>query len=102
MTLYKVTNLKTGRTVEMSKNGVEALKRHSNWKQKYDITSGPKVTNVPEVPTVDTNNDGKRSAKEVISAIEAADTVEAVNTLIDGDKRKTVVQAAKARINELS
>ncbi len=99
MTSYNVTNLKTGRTVEMSSNGVEALKRQSGWAKKYDITGGPKVKNVPEV---DANNDGKRSAKEVVTAIEAAETAEAVNTLIDGDKRKTVVQAAKAKIKELS
>lgn len=49
-----------------------------------------------QTPKVD-----KKTAAELIAEIEKAETVEEVNAVLGDDKRKTVVEAAEKRIEEL-
>lgn len=49
-----------------------------------------------------TNNSGKiGKAVDVIAEIEQAETIDAVNLLLDNDKRKTVIESATKRIEEI-
>jgi hypothetical protein len=48
------------------------------------------------------DNQGKRKAEEVIAAIAAAETAEAVDALVEGDARKGVLAAADKRKTELA
>lgn len=117
METVKVVNLKTGRTVTLLKKTFDGLVKAGKGKD-FDLVSSdpkkeeakteevkteeaPKAASPEEIPTVDTNDDGKRSAKEMIDAIRKADSIEAVNVLIDGEDRKTVLKAAAERKNAL-
>jgi len=119
----KVLNIKTGRTVSMFPHVYEGLVKAGKGKD-FDLVEGAEAsapedtkedtkpeedsnndsndTSTAEIPTVDTNEDGFRSAKEMIDAIRQAETVEAVNVLIDGEDRKTVLKAAAERKNALN
>ena len=99
MATVKVKNLKTGTVRDISPEALKQLKRLPNFTSKYDVLEMPTTKSVKnaQVPKVDKDGDGKRSAKEVITAIEKAETIEAIETLIDGEGRKTVLQAANAR-----
>ncbi len=115
----KVLNIKTGRTVSMFKHVYDGLVKAGKGKD-FDLVEGAEAsapedtkedtkpeedsnsTSTAEIPTVDKNEDGFRSAKEMIEAIRQAETVEAVNVLIDGEDRKTVLKAAAERKNALN
>ena len=117
METVKVVNLKTGKTVTLLKKTYEGLiaagkgkdfdlvgsaKPAPAMKEPEEETSNDTIAASPEeIPTVDSNEDGRRSAKEVIDAIRKAESIEAVNVLIDGEDRKTVLKAAAERKNAL-
>ena len=111
MEKIKVLNIKTGKTVSLFPHVYEGLKKAGKGKD-FDLIKGPQTsppeaskpkeeTSTVEVPTVDTNEDGKRSAAEMIEAIQKAESIEAVNVLIDGESRKTVLKAAAKQKNSL-
>ena len=116
----KVLNIKTGRTVSMFPHVYDGLVKAGKGKD-FDLVEGAEAsapeetkseetkpeedsndTSTAEIPTVDKNEDGFRSAKEMIDAIRKAETVEAVHVLIDGEDRKTVLKAAAERKNALN
>ena len=109
MKKVKVLNLKTGKVVELLESTYKSLLKAGKGKD-FDLVDGASDKNpepakeeilTEEIPTVDKNEDGKRSAAELIQAIEEAGTVEAINVLIDGENRKTVLKAAQKRKAEL-
>jgi len=104
MKKVKVLNLKTGKVVELLESTYKSLLKAGKGKD-FDLVDGASDKNPEpakeEIPTVDKNEDGKRSAAELIQAIEEAGTVEAINVLIDGENRKTVLKAAQKRKAEL-
>jgi hypothetical protein len=114
----KIKNVKTGKVSEVTSAAYEILCK-SGRKKEFDLIEGPKVvegvsTNVQNnseadststdasIPEVDKNEDGKRSAEEMIKAIKEAESLEAVNVLIDGESRSTVLKAAQKRKAELN
>ena len=110
MKRIKVLNIKTGKTISLLEKTYNGLVAAGKGKD-FDLITGasekptPKPTPKPEpkeekeveIPIVDENEDGKRSAKEMISAIRKAETAEAVNVLVDGESRSTVLKAAQER-----
>ena len=115
MKRIKVLNIKTGKVVDLLEttyNGLVAAGKGKDFDLVTGASEGKKpaekkeepakeeVENV-EIPKVDKNEDGKRSAKEMISAIKEAETVEAVNVLVDGEDRSSVLKAAAKRKTEL-
>lgn len=63
---------------------------------------GEGVATPAPVEEAEGNAEGDRLAKDVVADIEAADSVEAVDSLAEGDDRKTVQDAAEKRKAELS
>jgi len=111
--MLKVTvkNLKTGKVSEITESAWNLIKG-SQQRKNFDLLSSPKkvqgkaaeevVQNVSDVPEVDSNDDGKRSAEEMIKAIKQAESLEVLNVLIDGESRSTVLKAAQKRKSELN
>ena len=100
-------DIKTGRIVEVTAAAWNTLKAAGGRKQ-YDVVNNKATKAQPKtqakkeaIPVVDTNEDGKRSANEMIAAIEKADSKKAVDVLIDGESRKTVLKAAQKRKSQL-
>lgn len=116
MEKVKIKDIKTGRVLEVTSNAWNTIRRTGGLK-KYDLLTQSKASTKPatpkkatpkkeepketSVPKVDTNDDGKRSATEVIAAIEKAKSKKAVDVLIDGESRKTVLKAAQKRKSQL-
>lgn len=104
MEKVQVLNIKTGKISEIPRITYEMLMKNGKRKE-FDLIEKSKPTKTKpaakSIPKVDTNNDGKRSANEVIEAIEKADSKEAIDVLIDGESRKTVLKAAQKRKSEL-
>jgi len=111
MQKVKVLNIKTGRISSIPLRTYEGLIKAGK-KKDYDLLDEIKKPNVKtdvqvneepndEIPVVDTNKDGKRSAAELIEAIDQAESKKAVDVLIDGESRKTVLKAAQKRKTEL-
>jgi hypothetical protein len=106
MRKVKVLNVKTGRIVELTEKTYKSLisaGKSKDFDLLEDVPKPKKAQNVQteEIPTVDTNKDGKRSAAELIEAIDKAKTKKAIDVLIDGESRKTVLKAAAKRKTEL-
>jgi len=103
MNRINVLNVKTGRVVNMLEKTYRKLLAAGKGKDFDLVGAKPeKSTNEQEGPKdesqeVDSNGDGKISAKEVISAIRKAKTTEEVNNLIEGEDRSSVLKAAQAR-----
>jgi len=104
MEKVQVLNIKTGKISEIPRLTYENLIKNGKRKD-FDLIEKPKPTKAEiftkSIPTVDTNEDGKRSANEMIEAIEKADSKESIDVLIDGESRKTVLKAAQKRKSEL-
>ena len=110
MERVKIKEIKTGRIFEVTSSAWNTIRKTGGLK-KYDLqsnqnTSKPKAAIKVEpkettIPKVDTNEDGKRSANEVIAAIEKSKSKKDVDVLIDGESRKTVLKAAQKRKSEL-
>ncbi len=79
-----------------------AVKNHAN-KNRYgkELT----ISHFRREEMDSDKSDKPKTAKELIAEIEAANTVEAVEAILkaenEGEKRKTVIEAAEKRINEL-
>lgn len=104
MEKVNVLNIKTGKISEIPRVTYEMLMKNGKRKEFDLIEKSKPAKSKPapkSIPKVDTNNDGKRSANEVIEAIEKADSKEAIDVLIDGESRKTVLKAAQKRKSEL-
>ena len=112
MQKVKVLNIKTGRISSIplrtyegliaagKRKDYELLEEIQKPKVKKDVQV--KKEEKEEIPVVDTNKDGKRSAAEMIEAIDQATTKKAIDVLIDGESRKTVLKAAQKRKSELT
>ena len=109
----KIKNLKTGQIREITEKAYNILKK-TKALRGFDLidqptkikvkapVEEPKVEEVESIiPKVDTNEDGQRSAKEVIAAISKSTTRSQVKALIDGEKRKSVLQAAQKKNSKL-
>lgn len=116
MEKVKLKDIKTGRVLEVTSNAWNTIRKAGGRKQYDLLTESKASTKAPtakkatpkkeepketSVPKVDTNDDGKRSATEVIAAIEKAKSKKAVDVLIDGESRKTVLKAAQKRKSQL-
>jgi hypothetical protein len=79
-----------------------AVKNHAN-KNRYGKELS--ITHFRRDEMGSDNTDKPKTAKELIAAIEAAKELEAVEAILkaenEGEKRKTVIEAAEKRINEL-
>ena len=125
MAQLKITikNVQTGQTRVITETAYKILKRTKALKhydvieepKKVKVAAAPKAAEAPKakpepakeaaeadvLPKVDTNEDGKRSAKEVIAAIGKATNKAQVKALIDGERRKSVLQAAQKKNSKL-
>lgn len=70
----------------------------------FEVCRGKESDISEEVAAKEVNAEGEKSltAKEIIELIEAAETKEVVDTLAEGDERRTVIRAALKRIEELA
>ena len=100
MKKVKVRKVKTGEIVELTESAYNTLIKNGQ-RKNIDLIEDKKPVKKGVVPKVDTNEDGKRSASEVIAAIEKAESKESVDVLIDGESRKTVLKAAQKRKSEM-
>lgn len=80
-------------------NGDAAAKNHAKnnlYKKELGIT-----TFIRDVETADLDKKQRKAAAELIAEIELAETEEAVNAILNGDTRSTVIAAAQKRIETL-
>ena len=113
MEKIKIRDLKTGQVLNVTSGAWKSIKKTGGLKKYEEVSSSISQKKAPKkavkvepkteesVPKVDTNEDGKRSAKEVISAIKKAKTKKAIDVLIDGESRSTVLKAAQKRKSKL-
>ena len=83
--------------------GDHAAKNHSkNNAYGKELTLTPFNRDDMKSESSEGDDSGRKLANDVIALIEAAETVDAVNALVEGDTRATVVAAATKRIETLN
>lgn len=108
--------MKTGQISEITSRAFDLLKKGGHLKD-IDVIDEPKVnvvnaqTNAPKIETTTTviesipepiqEEEFGTSREELIEKIKAAQTVEEVDQLIEGEKRQTVIKAAQKRKGEM-